>query len=100
MNYNNPFSDRNFSQGHKTLTWGTFVFGGTLFLLAVLIFAYPALIAYFFAGAILLTGISVLAASLKLWRFSKDISRIEHWRKPDDNNSEYQSHTTQFRWYE
>ena len=100
MIYNNPFSERFFSQRHKALTWGTFTFGGALFLLAIIIFAYPALIAYFFAGGILLTAISVLAASWKLWRFSKDISRIEHWRKPDDNNSEYQSHTTQFRWYE
>ena len=100
MIYNNTFSERFFSQRHKALTWGTFTFAGALFLLAIIIFAYPALIAYFFAGAILLTAISVLATSLKLWRFSKDISRIEHWRKPDDNNSEYQSHTTQFRWYE
>ena len=96
MIYNNPFSERFFSQSHKTLTWGTFIFGGALFLLAIVIFAYPALIAYFFAGVILLTGISVLTTSWKLWRFSKDISRIIQW----ENNSGYRTHTIRFRWHE
>jgi hypothetical protein len=101
MIYNNPFSERFFSQSHKTLTWGTFIFGGALFLLAIVIFAYPALIAYFFAGVILLTGISALATSWKLWRFSKDISRINQWEeKPFDNNSGYRTHTIRFRWHE
>ena len=99
MIYNNPFSERFFSQSHKTLTWGTFIFGGALFLLAILIFAYPALIAYFFAGVILLTGISVLTTSWKLWRFSKDISRIVQWEKPGNNNSGYRTHTIRFRWH-
>ena len=98
---NNPFSERFFSQSHKTLTWGTFIFGGALFLLAIVIFAYPALIAYFFAGVILLTGISVLAVFWKLWRFSKDISRINQWEeKPVDDNSGYRAHSTRFRWHE
>ena len=83
MNYNNPFSDRNFFQGHKTLTWGTFVFSGTLFLLAVVIFTYPTLIAYFFAGIILLAGILTLTVAWKLWWFRENISRIEQW--PIDN---------------
>ena len=72
MNYNNPFSDRNFFQSHKTLTWGTSVFGGTLFLIAVLIFFYPALIAYFFAKSILLAGIVTLTVAWKLWRFREN----------------------------
>jgi hypothetical protein len=97
MIYNNPFSDRIFSQGHKTLTWGIFVFGGTLFLLAVLIFAYPTLIAYFFAGVILLVGISVLAVAWKLWRFRENVSRIEQW--PVDNKCGYRTHVTHFRWH-
>ena len=96
MNYNNPFSDRNFSQGHKTLTWGTFVFGGTLFLLAVLIFAYPALIAYFFAGIILLAGIVTLTVAWKLWWFRENVSRIEQW--PGDNNGINRTRGTGFRW--
>ena len=97
MNYNNPFSDRNFSQSHKTLTWGTFVFGGTLFLLAVLIFTYPALIAYFFAGIILLAGITALTVAWKLWQFRENISRIK--QRPVDNIGRYQTRTTYFRWH-
>jgi hypothetical protein len=96
MNYNNPFSDRNFFQGHKTRTWETFVFGGTLFLLAALIFAYPALIAYFFAGIILLAGILTLTVAWKLWWFRENISRIEQW--PVDNNRINGTRVTNFRW--
>ena len=96
MNYNSPFSDRNFSQGHKTLTWGTFFFGGTLFLLAVLIFAYPALIAYFFAGIILLAGIVTLTVAWKLWWFRENVSRIEQWS--GDNNGINRTRGTGFRW--
>jgi hypothetical protein len=96
MNYNNPFSDRNFFQGHKTRTWETFVFGGTLFLLAALIFAYPTLIAYFFAGIILLAGILTLTVAWKLWWFRENISRIEQW--PVDNNRINGTRVTNFRW--
>ena len=96
MIYNNPFSDRIFAQGHKTLTWGTFVFGGTLFLLAVLIFAYPALIAYFFAGIILLAGIVTLTVAWKLWWFRENVSRIEQWS--GDNNGINRTRGTGFRW--
>ena len=96
MTYNNPFSDRIFAQGHKTLTWGTFVFGGTLFLLAVLIFAYPALIAYFFAGIILLAGIVTLTVAWKLWWFRENVSRIEQWS--GDNNGINRTRGTGFRW--
>ncbi|MZH03541.1 MAG: hypothetical protein F3745_09160 [Nitrospinae bacterium] len=97
MIYNNPFSNSFFSESHKTITWGTFVFGGTLFLLAVLIFAYPALIAYFFAGMILLAGVTALAIAWKLWRFRESVSRIEQW--PTENNSRYRSRVTYFRWH-
>ncbi|MBC8286504.1 MAG: hypothetical protein H8E42_03415 [Nitrospinae bacterium] len=98
MTYNYPFSDGVFSQGHKTLTWGTFVFGGVLFLLAVLIFAYPALIAYFFAGIILLAGITALAVAWKLWRFRENVSRFEPWENLGSNNSGYRTRVTHFRW--
>jgi hypothetical protein len=96
MNYNNPFSDRNFFQGHKTRTWETFVFGGTLFLLAALIFAYPTLITYFFAGIILLAGILTLTVAWKLWWFRENISRIEQC--PVDNNRINGTRVTNFRW--
>ena len=96
MNYNNLFSDRNFFQGHKTLTWGTFVFSGTLFLLAVLIFTYPTLIAYFFAGIILLAGILTLTVAWKRWWFRENISRIEQWLV--DNKGINGARVTNFRW--
>jgi hypothetical protein len=99
MSYNNPFSERIFPQGHKTLTYGTFVFGGILFLLAVLIFAYPALIAYFFAGIILVAGISVLTMAWKLWRIQKNISRLEQWEKPVNFDNGYRTRITYFRWH-
>ena len=97
MNYNNPFSDRFFSQSHKTLTWGAFVFGGVLFLLAVLIFSYPALIAYFFAGIMLLAGVSALSLAWRLWRCHEKVSRFE--QSPVDNNSRYRERVTYFRWH-
>ena len=96
MNYNNPFSDRNFSQDHNTRTWETFVFGGTLFLLAVLIFAYPTLIAYFFAGIFLLAGIVTLNVAWKLWWFYENISRIEQC--PVNNNGINGTRVINFRW--
>lgn len=97
MSYNNPFSNSFFSHSHKTLTWGTFIFGGALFLLAVLIFAYPALIAYFFAGVMLLAGILILSVAWKLWQFRNNVSRIEHWLV--NNNEGYKTRVTYFRWY-
>jgi hypothetical protein len=97
MIYNNPFSGRFFSKSHKTLTLGAFVFGGVLFLLAVLIFIYPALIAYFFAVIILLAGVSALALAWRLWRCHEKFSRIEQW--PGDNNSGYRARVTCFRWH-
>jgi hypothetical protein len=96
MNYNNLFSDRNFSKVHKTRTWGTFVFSGTLFLLAVLIFAYPTLIAYFFAGIILLAGTLTLTVAWKLWWFRENVYRIEQW--PIDNKVINGTRVTNFRW--
>lgn len=79
MPYNNPFSDRFFFQGHKTLTFGTLFFGGILFFLAILIFAYPALIAYFIAGVTLLTGISALTVTWTLWQARKIFFNLEPW---------------------
>ncbi len=95
MNYNNSFSDKNFSWGHKTLTWGTFFFSGTLFLLAVLIFAYPA----FIAGLILLAGISTLTVAWKLRQFRKNVSHLEQWEEPVTENDRYWTRITYFRWH-
>ena len=67
MYYNNNLPDNIFARGHRNLTLGTVFLGGLLFLLAIIIFIYPALIAYFIAAMILLAGLSVLAISWKLW---------------------------------
>lgn len=100
MTHNNPLSDRYFSQGHKTLTRGTFIFGGTLFFIAVLIFAYPTLIAYFIAGVILLAGISILALA---WKFSQlrnyeNFTSAERWETSTPVNSNRPTRIFYFRW--
>jgi hypothetical protein len=97
MIYNNSFSDSFFPQSHKTAICGAFFFGGVLFLLAVLIFTYPVLIAYFFAGIILLAGVSAFALACRLWRCREKVFRVEQW--PVDNNSGYRVRATYFRWH-
>jgi hypothetical protein len=67
MYYNNNFPDNIFARGHRILTFGTVLLGGLLFLLAIMIFAYPALIAYFIAAMILFAGLAVLVISWKIW---------------------------------
>jgi hypothetical protein len=97
MTYDNLFSYRIFSRGHKALTQWTFIFGGILFLLAILIFTYPVLIAYLFSGVILLAGIFVLILACKLWRVRENISRFEQEQRkaPIPLNRE----TIYFRWH-
>jgi cobalamin biosynthesis protein CobD/CbiB len=94
---NSRFSDNYFTQGHKTLTRGIFILGGTLFLLAVFIFAFPTMIAYCIAGVILVTGISVLTVAWKLWRFREQASHIE--KVCDIKNDNYRKHVSYFRGY-
>ncbi|MBL4664555.1 MAG: hypothetical protein JKY23_01120 [Nitrospinaceae bacterium] len=101
MYYNNNFPDSFFARGHRTLTLGTIILGGLLFLLAIMIFAYPALIAYFIAAVILFAGLSVLAIGWKLWRFRNEITKLD---KIEDDSFHYKSprtsktHFTYFRW--
>ena len=95
---NNPFTDKFFFQGHRALTQGTFIFGGILFLLAVLIFAYPTLIAFFIAGVILLAGISVLTVAWKLWQFREHVSQFENGEIHINGNKDYRTRVTYFRW--
>ncbi len=87
MYYNNNLPDNIFARGHRNLTLGTVLLGGLLFLLAIMIFTYPALIAYFIAAMILLAGLSVLAISWKLWRFRNEITKLDkddsiHYKSP------------------
>ena len=77
MYFNNNISSSFLTKGHRTLTWGTILLGTVLFLLALLIFAYPALIAYFIAAVILFGGFSSLAIGWKLWRLRNKITKIE-----------------------
>ncbi|HIE42736.1 MAG TPA: hypothetical protein EYP95_05880 [Nitrospinaceae bacterium] len=50
--------------------------------MAILIFSYPALIAYFIAAVILLIGISALTVTWKLWQARKIFFNLEHWETP------------------
>ena len=77
MHFNNNISSSFLTKGHRTLTWGTILLGNVLFILALLIFAYPALIAYFIAAVILFAGFSALAIGWKLWRLRNKITKIE-----------------------
>jgi hypothetical protein len=100
MYYNNNLPDNIFATGHRNLTLGTVILGGLLFLLAIMIFIYPALIAYFIAAMILLAGLSVLAISWKLWRFRNAITKLDkddsiHYKSPGTS----QTHFTYFRWF-
>ena len=101
MYYNNKFPDNIFIRSHRTLTFGTVFFGGLLFLLAIMIFFYPALIAYFIAAMILFLGLSVLAIGWKLWRFRNEIIKLDkiedepyHYRSPVTNRTYF----TYYRW--
>lgn len=99
MYYNNNFPDNIFARGHRTLTLGTVLLGGLLFLLAIMIFAYPALIAYFIAAMILFVGLSVLAIGWKFWRLRNEITKLDkedsfHYKSPRTS----QTHFTYFRW--
>jgi hypothetical protein len=65
-----------FEEGYKSLQKGILLFGGSLVVLAILIFVFPALIGYMFAGA------AILAVGWKVWRFKKHISDSEEGPKP------------------
>ena len=101
MHFNNNISSSFLTKGHRTLTWGTILLGTVLFLLALLIFAYPALIAYFIAAVILFAGFSSLAIGWKLWRLPNKITKLEKmdydpffYRTPETHRSYF----TYIRW--
>jgi hypothetical protein len=71
-----------FEEGYKSLQRGFLIFGGSLVALAILIFMFPALIGYIFAGFILLAGTAILAVGWKVWRFKKHLGSSEEWSKP------------------
>lgn len=71
-----------FEEGYKSLQWGLWLFGGSLVALAILIFVFPALIGYMFAGFILFFGAVILAVGWKMWRFKKHLSESGEGSKP------------------
>ena len=101
MHFNNNISSSFLTKGHRTLTWGTILLGTVLFLLALLIFTYPTLIAYFIAAVILFAGFFALAIGWKLWRLRNKITKLEKidyypffYRTPETHRSYY----TYIRW--
>ena len=77
MHFNNNISSSFLTKGHRILTWGIIMLGAALFLLALLIFAYPALIAYFIAAVILFAGFSALTIGWKLWLLRNKIKKLD-----------------------
>tara|TARA_B100000929_G_C15447397_1_gene400026 strand:+ start:227 stop:532 length:306 start_codon:yes stop_codon:yes gene_type:complete len=101
MYYKNNFPESFFKKGHSTLTWGTVLLGSVLFFLAIFIFAYPALIAYFIAAIILFAGLFTLAIGWKLWQFRNAINKLDRLEgEPFHNRSSGTDHSrsTYTRW--
>ena len=101
MYYKNNFPESFFRKGHSTLTWGAVLLGSVLFFLAIFIFAYPALIAYFIAAIILFAGLFTLAIGWKLWQFRNAINKLDRLEgEPFHNRSSGtdRSHFTYIRW--
>ena len=78
MYYNNNFPDNIFVRGHHSLTLGTVLLGGLLFLLAIMIFAYPALIVYFIAAMILFVSLFFFTIG---WNFGDFEIKSQKWIK-------------------
>ena len=101
MYYNNNFPESFFKKGHSNLTWGTVLLGSVLFFLAIFIFAYPALIAYFIATIILFAGLFALIIGWKLWQFLNVINKLDSIEgEPFHNRSSGtdRSYFTYIRW--
>ena len=101
MYYNNNFPESFFKKRHSNFTWGTVLFGSALFFLAIFIFAYPALIAYFIATIILFSGLFTLAIGWKLWQLRNAINKLDRLEvEPFYNRSSGNDriHFTYIRW--
>jgi hypothetical protein len=71
-----------FEEGYKSLQKGIVLFGGSLVVLAILIFLFPALIGYMFAAFILFAGAAILTVGWKVWRVKKHLGSSEEWSIP------------------
>ncbi len=101
MYFNKNFSDSFLKKSHSNLTWGTVLLGSVLFFLAIFIFAYPALIAYFIATIILFAGLFALVIGWKLWQFRNAINKLDRLEGDPFHNRSYgtdRSHFTYIRW--
>ena len=101
MYYNNKFPESFLKKGHSKVTWGTVLLGSVFFFLAIFIFAYPALIAYFIATIILFAGLFTLAIGWKLWQLRNAINKLDRLEvEPFYNRSSGNDriHFTYIRW--
>ena len=74
MNRHWDFFDNFFAESHKSLTKGLIFLGTCLVLFAFLIFMYPSLNGFIFAGFIMAGGIFALILGYRVWKFK---ARIE-----------------------
>ena len=101
MYYNNNFPESFFKKSHSNLTWGTVLLGSVLFFLAIFIFAYPVLIAYFIAAIILFAGLFTLVIGWKIWQLRNAINKLGRLEvEPFNNRSSgtERMHFTYIRW--
>ena len=101
MYYNNNFPESFFKKSHSNLTWGTVLLGSGLFFLAIFIFAYPVLIAYFIAAIILFAGLFTLVIAWKIWQLRNAINKLDRSEVgPFHNRSSgtERMHFTYIRW--
>jgi len=101
MYYNNNFPESFFKKSHSNLTWGTVLLGSVLFFLAIFIFAYPVLIAYFIAAIILFAGLFTLVIAWKIWQLRNAINKLGRLEvEPFNNRSSgtERMHFTYIRW--
>ncbi len=76
-----------FDQSYRSLRTGVLVFGGFLVALGFMIFLFPKLIAFLLASFILLVGLSLLAAGIRIWMW-KNSPRPFEWRQSSTRNSD------------
>lgn len=71
-----------FLDGYKALLRWIWIFGGTMVLLGLLIFLFPALIGFMIAGVILFVGMVALYWGYHVWKFRKHMDHLEVSREP------------------
>ena len=101
MYFKNNFSNSLFTKVPRAMTLGTVISGTILFFLGILIFAYPTLIAYCIATAILFVGLSVVFVGCKLWKFRNEIAKLGGLNEEPSNFCSprmSRSHITYIRW--